>query len=285
MDQSKRVRKLRGKIIEVIPKFPNNRETKAELEGISLATLLIHYLNWVSRYISVKRRKVIIEPTAASDLRWKSLKPQIESLLGEVRAGENLMQHVSTQPQSRGYTPAASRKGPDVDRWADKDFLLNAMRYHHFHLGTEFESKSHVKRTGNVVFAKVSREEFNVLGIFNHSVFDPTGEEMSSERSRLWEIFNAHTCREVPPGSVVISSLIATSGHPVHLVRTAQEYSWVIRELDPKLDDQQFVQGLYEDAGSEAPRAPKLEWVLNFSDLGIHEKNLNHLFVLRRGFN
>src|SRR3546814_981444 len=157
------------------------------------------------------------------------------------------------------------------------------MGFHHFHFGEKVEAAGHVERTDDCLFARVDREEFTAIGIFNHSVFEPTGDEMSVERRRLWEIFDEHTGRGVPPGSVVIPSLIATSGHPIHVIRTAQEYSRIIRDLDPKLDDPSFVNELYRGAKASAPAKSRLEWALNFSDLGIHETRKNHFFVLRRG--
>lgn len=285
MDESKRIKNLRDEVIKAIPKFPNNRETKEKLEGMPLATLLIHYLNWMIRYVSVKPRKTIIEPTVTADPRWRSLREPVSALLDKVRSGENLTPYLSIQPHSKGYSPETSRKGPDVDRWADKDFLLNVMGFHHFHLGEKVEAAGHVERTDDVLFARVSREDFTAIGIFNHSVFEPTGDEMSDERKRLWKIFDDHTSRGVPPGSVVIPSLIATSGHPIHVVSTAQEYSRIIYELDPRLDDPGFVNELYGTGNVNAPAKIKLEWALNFSDLGIHESRSNHFFVLRRGFN
>lgn len=285
MDESKRVKKLRREIVNAIPKFPNNRETKERLEQESLTTLLVHYLNWMSRYIAVKPRKIVIEPTVTSDSRWKMIKPDVEALLAKARNGENLCPNLSIQPNTKGYTPAASEKGLDVDRWADKDFLLNAMGFHHFHLGKKIEAAGRAERTDEVLFSQVTREEFIAIGIFDHTVFEPTGDDMSVERKRLWKIFDEHTTRGVPPGSVVMASPIATSGHPIHLVSTAQEYSRVIREIDPKLDNHVFLEEFYQGAGFEKPKSPKLEWALNFSDLGIHETKSNHLFVLRRGLN
>jgi len=285
MNESRRIKKFRGEIIKSIPKFPNNRETKEKLEGMPLTTLLIHYLNWMIRYVSIKPRKIIIEPTVTADPRWKLLAEKVKVFLDKVRAGDNLTPYLSIQPHSKGYSPETSKTGLDVDRWADKDFLLNAMGFHHFHLGEKVETAGHVERTDDVLFARVGREEFTAIGIFNHSVFEPTGDKMNVERKRLWEIFNEHTGRGVPSGSVVIPSLIATSGHPIHVVTTAQEYSRIIRYIDPKLDDPSFVNELYEGTKASAPAKIKLEWALNFSDLGIHETRTNHLFVLRRGFN
>ena len=285
MQETKRVLKLRNEIIKAIPKFPNNKETKTQLESMHLTDLLIHYLSWMSRCISIKPRKIVIEPAVTNDRRYNLLKSNMNSLFKKVGKGENLTPHLSLQALSRGYTPEASKKEPGVDRWADKDFLLNVMGYHHFHLGTRIEAKGHVERSDDVLFARVSREEFTAIGLFNHEVFEPIGENMSPERKRLWEIFDECTLCDTPLGSVVISSPIATSGHPIHLVSTAQEYSWVIREVDPKLDDHKYIAELYSGAGAEVPKKPKLEWALNFSDLGLHEKNYNYFLVLRRGFN
>lgn len=250
-----------------------------------LATLLIHYLNWMMRYVSIKPRKTIIEPAVIADPRWKLLERRVKVLLDKVRAGDDLTPYLSTQPTSKGYSPETSKRGPDVDRWADKDFLLNAMGFHHFHLGEKVEAAGHVERTDDVLFARVDREEFTAIGIFDHSVFEPTGDEMSVERKRLWEIFNEHTRRGVPLGSVVIPSLIATSGHPFHVVSTAEEYSRMIRDLDPKLDDPSFVNELFGGANASVPAKMKLEWTLYFSDLGIQETRVGHLLILRQGFN
>ncbi len=209
MTESKRVRKFRLSIVKTIPKFPNNKETKNELEAMSLSTLLIHYFNWAFRYVAIKPREVEIEPTALKDQRWGSLRGNVDVLLDKVRNGEDLTPHLSFEAHTKGYTPAASDSGPDVDRWADKDFLLNTMGYHHFHLGTVLESEGFVTRTDEVIFARVTREKFTVVAIFDHSVFEPTRNRMSAERKRLWSLFDEHVTRGAPIGSVVIASPIA----------------------------------------------------------------------------
>ncbi|MBC8465606.1 hypothetical protein H8D57_01130, partial [bacterium] len=253
MSESKREIKFHGSIIKALPKFPNNKATKTKLEQMSLTTLLIHYLSWMCRYIAIKPREVEIEKSVQDDPRWITLQPQIDALLEKVRKGKDLTPHLSLQAHRKGYTPVASEKGPDVDRWADKDFLLNAMGYHHFHLGQKKEPKGHVIRTDDVVFARVTREKFTVVGIFDHSVFEPVGNKMSVERERLWSIFDEHVTRGASPGSVVISSPIATSGHPIHLVSTAQECFWIINQVNPRLDEKRFIDDLYSDAGIKVP--------------------------------
>jgi hypothetical protein len=50
--------------------------------------------------------------------------------------------------------------------------LLNAMGLHHFHLGTELMPTECASRTLDLLFALVTRETFDVVAIFDHSVFE-----------------------------------------------------------------------------------------------------------------
>jgi hypothetical protein len=190
---------------------------------------------------------VDVEPTATADPRWASLAPQITPFLEKVKKGKDLTPHLSLEPHTRGFTPAASEIGPNVDRWADKDMVLNAMGYHHFHLGTTIEAAGHVARTNEILFSQVTRERFEVVAIFDHTVFDtrisPT-EPMSKERERLWKIFDERLTRGMPPRSVVMAPPIATSGHSIMFTRRAMDYAHVIREIDQKLDDPAYARGL-----------------------------------------
>ena len=63
-------------------------------------------------------------------------------------------------------------KTPKPDSWADKDFLLNVMGLHHFHLGLTKETAGHMTRTNQVLFASVTREELEILGLFDHAAFE-----------------------------------------------------------------------------------------------------------------
>jgi hypothetical protein len=144
--ESKRVKALRLGLAKQIPKFPNHKASIQTLERKSLGSLLIDYANWAIRYVAPRPRKVIIEPTASMDSRWKVLQKDIAAFLEKVKRGDDLTPHLSLKPHTRGYTPAASAQGPDVDRWADKDMLLNVMGYHHFHLNMTIEPKGFASR-------------------------------------------------------------------------------------------------------------------------------------------
>lgn len=286
--ESKRVKAFRLGIAKEIPKFPNDKATLQALEASSLAQLLIHYNNWAIRYVSPRPRTVSIESTASSDPRWSRFANEISVFLDKVRNGEDLTPHLSLEPHTRGYTPASAQKGPDVDRWADKDFLLNVMGYHHFHLGPLIQPNGFAGRTDELIFARVSRDHFTVVAVFDHSVFErsegPT-EAMTKERERLWAAFDEHSSRGMPPGSVYIPSAVTTSGHSMHVVRMANDYARVVREIDLQLDDIQFVKGLYDPAGPPCPKKPKLKWHLNYLDLGLLDATSSTFFIFRRGPN
>jgi len=169
-----------------------------------------------------------------------------------------------------------------VDRWADKDMLLNVMGYHHLH----FDAAPHNQmRSDNVLFAHVTRDTFTIVGIFNHTVFEPPDQtnSMTAERSRLWNIFEDRAARGAPAGSPIVQSLITLSGHSIYyVINLSKNYARVIKDIDPKLDDPNYVRGLYRQAGFPVPKRPKLRWHLQFLDLGLLDK-AGVFFILCKG--
>ena len=284
MSETSRVRNFRTSLAKQIPKFPNNKASLQALEAKSLGALLIDYMNWAIRYIAPRPRQVVLESTATNDRRWSSSEADIRELLRKVEVGDDLTPHLSLQPHTRGFTPAASAQGPNVNRWADKDMLLNAMGYHHLHLDA---APTQGMRSDDMVFAQVTRDTFTVVGIFDHSVFKKTEPTtaMTAERERLWEIFDERMTRGVPPGTVVAPPPIATSGHPVQLVMMAANYARTVNAIDPKLDDRSYVQGLYEQAHVLLSARPELRWQMHYLDLCLVDHAETCVFVLRKGWN
>src|SRR4051812_2258487 len=89
-------------------------------------------------------------------------------------------------------------------------------------------------RTDDVLLAEVSRDHFEVIGLFGHSVFDDENPNaMPAERDRLWNLSQARMLRGAPPGSAVLFSSIATSGHSTQTVMMAQDYARTIQSWDP----------------------------------------------------
>ncbi|MBU1212780.1 MAG: hypothetical protein KJ587_16130 [Alphaproteobacteria bacterium] len=279
--ESKRVRRLRDGIIKVVPRFPNDKASKEKLEQMSVANLLIVFLSWQMRFVRQGKRTIAIRQSASKDPQWKLLKPQITQFLKKVESGDDLSPHLSLGAWREGYTPATQRIGAAVDRWADKDFLLNVMGFHHFHLGTKLEKKGFVERTDKVLFAFITRTTFDVLGIFDHSVFenqDPTA--MPAERTRLWQLYNEFLAKQAPPGSYIIANMISLSGHQTGIVMLAQRYARWIKELDPKLVDREFLaKNFYTDG---LPKKPKLEWAFQNLDLLLADETNKAYFLIQR---
>jgi hypothetical protein len=286
MIESNRINKLRQWIVNTIPKFPNDKTTKQLLEAKSLSGLFIDYINWASRLVAARRRKISIESTATSDPRWEILQNDIQFFLNKVANGADLSPHLSLSALKEGFTPASSQKGPSVERWADKDFVLITMGFHHFHLGTKIEEAGHVSRTDEVLFAKVTRDTFEVLAIFDHSVFDRSdsvSSTMTSERKRLWEIFDNKSSQGIPPGSVYVPSMIMTSGHSYYHVGLAQNYAMIVHEIDPKLEDRQYIRNIYSDANLPIPERPKLKWAFDCLDFGLYDDKGKFFFIILYG--
>lgn len=78
---------------------------------------------------------------------------------------------------------------------------------------------------------------------------------------------------------------IATSGHPVQLVMLAANYARTVQFIDPQLDDQAYIQNLYDQAQLPMPVRPDLKWGMHFLDLCLFDKAETCAFVLRKGWN
>lgn len=276
-----RIKQLRRDLIAKIPRVPNDRASLQHMQEKCLTDLLIDYISWRSRYVGERPRAVSVESEARNDKRWLAHSAAISGFLTKVGRGDDLTPHLSIAPHTRGYAPAAHAPGatPD-DRWSDKDFLLNAMGFHHFHLGTATQQRGHVDRTDDLIFAEVDRDNFKVIAIFNHDVFN----KGSTERERLWAVHESIITRDVPAGSVVLGPTIATSGHAVKVVVYAQECARIICDIEPKLNDPNYLKSLYGPP-DEARGKSKVSWNFKHLDLGISDAAKQTILILRKGWN
>ena len=288
LEGSKRIKALRRAIVQAIPRFPNNKASKQAMEAKHLTDLLISYIGWRLRYVATRRRKVIGHERLAEDKRSAALQTGISAFLKAVEAGDDLTPYLSLLPHSQGYTPVADAGAQGGDSWADKDFLLNVMGLHHFHLGLTKESKGHIARTNEVLFASVTRDSFEILGLFDHAAFesDPTT-GMTPERQKLWSVFESQQKQNALPGQPMIGGYgsigITLSSHPVSVVLAAQRHVRIMQKIDPKLNDPAYVKNLYGEAG--VPAKPKLCWHYNHLDLGLLDEKADFFRVLAEGPN
>lgn len=280
--EPKRIKNFRSFLAKTVPKFPNDKATLQLLEQKPLNDQLIIYLNWRLRYVRQASRSVTIAPSASSDPRWSSLSTEINAFLQKVRNGEDLTPYLSLNAHTRGFTPLSTPQ----NSWTDKDFLLNVMSLHHFHLGMTIEKAGHAARTDEVLFALVSRDKFRAVGLFNHDVFendDPNA--MTSERARLWQLYtDLQDCGALADIGGFGGLGVTTAGTPTALVLAVlQRYSHVLKTMDPKFDDPDFLKEIF--APHPVPKKPKFEWHLKCLDLGMFEKKTGIIFSCLKGPN
>lgn len=286
ISESKRVRQFRLAIAKQIPKFPNDRQTLSVLEAMHLSSLLLAYTNWAYRLIPPRPRKVTIEPSLTADPRWKVLGTDTKALLERASRGDNLNPYLSLRAFRNGFTPAASNASPATDKWEDKDFFLITMGYHHFHLSQVIEVAGYSKRTDEVLFAQVTKDRFNAIGHFDHSVFESTdsrSQTITAERERLWSIYEQRNSMGRKPGEVYIANPITTSGHSLAHTSLASEFTRIIKSIDPKLDDLSSRSVLFSMLPHETVKGMRLQWHLNYLDLGLLNRATSTFHVLRYG--
>lgn len=124
------------------------------------------------------------------------------------------------------------------------------MGLHHFHLGLTREAKGHAARTNEVLFASVTRDTFEIIGLFDHDAFERKDDgTMTSERMRLWSTYDARQAANTLPGQLSVGGFnglgITMSSHPVAVVQATQAHARIIRKVEPTLDDPEYVRSLY----------------------------------------
>ena len=287
-EHSKRIKAFRRELIAAVPRFPNDKASLNAMESQTLTDLLVTYIGWRLRFVAARPRKVTGHSGIAGDPRATALKPNIDVFLNVVDAGGDLTPYLSLDPISHGYTPAADTRTPGAQTWADKDFILNVMGLHHFHLGLTMEAKGHAVRTNEVLFASVTRSEFEILGLFDHAAFEYEGDRtMTPERTKLWQAYEARQAAGVLPGQFVTGGFgdrgIALGSQPVAVVLAAQRHVRILRRVDPQLDDPDYVTTLYP-SGS-APAKPKLKWWYRHLDIGLLDESANFFGAFEQGPN
>ena len=272
LDNSKRVRAFRRNLIKQIPRVPNDKSSLRALESKANNDLFIIYMCWRLRHVATRPRKVIGLSVLDGDSRGAALAPNIRALTRDVEMGSDLTPYLSLKANRDGYVVAHDPDLTNTSSWEDKDFLLNVMGFHHFHLGLTREKRGHVARKKEVLFAYVSRDTFQVLGIFDHEVFDwAVEDQLTPERARLWSVFDDFQAARAAPDEIVIGGIgglgITTAGTPTVVTWSAIKQVEIMRKLEPKLDDIDFVKSLYGE--HQCPERIKLSWHYNHLDFGL----------------
>ena len=286
---SKRFQRFRNRLIRDIPRIPNDRTTLAALESKGDSELLRIYMCWKLRQVAIRSRRVTGLSALKADRRATRLQRNIEAFISAVEAGADLNRYLSTKAHRHGYVLAADPEIADRRTWEDKDFLLNVLGRHHFHLGLQEGAGGMMARTNEVLFGAVTRDTIRILGLFDHSVFDwSVDDAMAPERERLWLIHDEYRAEGDPcSGAIILDGFgglgITAAGTPVTMTMGAMRQMDLIREIDQKLDDSKYVKTLF--AEHPVPKNLRLEWHYNHLDFGLLNVPSGHFLCMMRGPN
>ncbi len=135
--------------------------------------------------------------------------------------------------------------------------------------------------------SSITREQFIVIGLFLHSVFESTPDgQLTKERERLWRVFDEYSMRGIAPGTVVMPGPgITTSGHSLNTVFLARDYARCLIEADTLVETKDFQANFFTSASVNTPKKPKWEWLMNHLDLALYERKSNTIGLFRKGPN
>jgi hypothetical protein len=224
-----------------------------DLKRQPLETLVVAYVHAAIRTVAKRPRRVIVKDP--EDIHWTSIAEKAAPLLRQVETGGDVVGYICFSPHLNDLPV------PGYAEWPNKDQLLGVLGYHVF----QCEPRDQ-QRTGNHVLAFVDRTTFTVIGAFHGNAVSANG----PERERLWNLVKAHGAAPV-------------NRH--YLVQMARERTQKIIELEPKLDDPEFVRKLYAETGNVMPPTPKFRWHMPYMDFGFLETTGPRFFMIWPGPN
>ena len=273
--ESLRIKNLRNSLVKIIPKIPNNRDTKDELEKMDLHGLFLTYLTWRQRFVPPRPRVVKLWGSDAEKLELKALDYILQPFFKKVLEGDDLTSHLSNDVHRIGYKSEKFKTDVSYKNWDERDFMLTAYGIYHFHLGTS-TPKNPTGRSGNLILAEVTSNDFTVIYLSNHQVFDNSSEE----RQKFYEISRSYIQRDMLPGVVYLNNPITTSGHSTAISIFSGRCARMLYDIDRRLDNIDYTRFLFSHTKLPSPSNPNYKWIFCDMTLGIFESKSCLLFIV-----
>jgi hypothetical protein len=129
--------------------------------------LVALYINWSSRRISVRPRRVFRSRELTNSAGYLKHRSDVDRLLGKIAAGCALTPHLSKSVEiPYEVNSNKSLKGKALD------LLLNDWNIHHLHISHDFKPGSHfVVRRDALLFSVFQDDAAYVLDVLNHKDF------------------------------------------------------------------------------------------------------------------
>lgn len=142
------------------------RDASGDLTGATLASLVITYLNWRSRFIPARPRDVHLATELVASSKYTKHRVAVDELVRKMHAGEDLTPHLS-RAVATAYVPQAFRP-PKRHRRADLDLLVAEWDIHHLHVSTTIADDGFVERGDDLLFGHFAEHDAYLIGIFPH---------------------------------------------------------------------------------------------------------------------
>lgn len=254
-------------------------DPSGELAGASLASLVIDYLNWRSRFITAQPRRVHLAPELLASARYVEHRAAVDDLERKIHAGAELTPHLS-RGVATAYVPHAFRPA-QAQRRRDLDLLVAEWSIHHLHLSTTLEIDGFVARTDDLLFAHFAERDAYLIGIFPHGSW--AAKDIACICVRNWpaaEIF--HEARGIIglaqpdvddearlqlrnagvtsfleiDGKVYLPQGQTTGGTPMHATQSSNQLMHALRRLREDLAAQP--EAMVRDAGGDLAGRPSV---------------------------
>jgi len=139
----------------VLRKMPH--DDSGELAAMDLRQLLQTFFNLQGRQISARPRTCHVSEELQSSAKLAEHQATIETLIGKIEAGEDLIPHLSPKAGIAHIPGVESRP---LHLRPDRDLLLGEWGVHHLHLEAE--------HANDLVFAMFTRSDAYLIGIYEH---------------------------------------------------------------------------------------------------------------------
>lgn len=118
------------------------------------------------RFENYQRRRVSVQPRDVHRAQPFHFPSESEFSEQELRSRVDAV--AEKAEEGRDINPYLSRKLSNVSY---NDGILNDWGIHHFHLGDKIESDGFIERTGELLYARVTDDDFYMIGVYGHDSF------------------------------------------------------------------------------------------------------------------
>jgi hypothetical protein len=169
----KRVAQVVDELEELIRRYLLDElgpDPSGELFDAELASVVITYLNWRTRFIARRARNVHLASELVASTKYAENRAAVDEMERKIRTGEDLRAHLS-RSVATAYIPRASRPSK-AHRRADLDLLVAEWGVHHLHLSTTVDATDgFVTRSKDLLFGHFAEHDAYLIGIFSHGAW------------------------------------------------------------------------------------------------------------------